>query len=132
MLRLETMKQVTCLGDPGHAFLGVELNPIGTKTLEGPLSVLDQMVGPPGLDHDVVDVDLNDLSDFVMAPLHAVQVRHPDIFEANEHRHVALRAEWSDGVNRELVGLLHPDLVIHRVCVKEAHGFAPCGRGDHT
>jgi len=89
------------------------------------------MLDPLGLDHDVVDVYLDDLSDFVKALLHASLVRHPGVFEAKGHRHVALCAEWSDELGRELVGLLRPDLVIPRVHIEEAQGFAPCGQVDH-
>ena len=59
------------------------------------------MLDPLGLDHDAVDVYLDDLSNFVKAPLHASLVRHPGVFEAKGHRHVALCAEWSDEVGRE-------------------------------
>ena len=40
------------------------------------------MLDPLGLDHDAVDVYLDDLSNFVKAPLHASLVRHPGVFEA--------------------------------------------------
>jgi hypothetical protein len=82
---------------PENALLGVELDPVGPEVRKGPLQVLDQVVGLPGLDHDVVYVDLDDLSDEVIETLlHAALVCQPDIFEAERHCHIAVHAKRSD------------------------------------
>ena len=77
---------------------------------------------------NLVGLDLDELS---KAPLHASLVSHPSVLEAQGQRHVTIRVEWSDKGGRELVGLLHSDLVILRIYIKEAQGFAPYGRVDH-
>jgi hypothetical protein len=79
---------------PEDAFLSVELDPVRSEMHEGLLQVLDQVVGLPGLDHNAVDVNLNDLFDkAIEASLHVALVHHPGILEAEGHRHLVVCAE---------------------------------------
>jgi hypothetical protein len=55
------------------------------------------VVSLPELNHDVVDVDLDDLSDEVIkAMLHAVLVCQPGILQAEGHHHIVVRVEWTN------------------------------------
>ena len=79
-----------------------------------------------GLKYDVVDVGLNGSPDEVPETLeHTMLVRSPSVLQTEGHCDIAERSEWGDEICRELVGLFHRDLMVHRVRIKEAKGFAP-------
>jgi hypothetical protein len=50
--------------------------------------------------------------------LHASLVRNPCVPETKGHCNVAIHVEWGDERSYELVGLLHFDLVVARICNK--------------
>jgi hypothetical protein len=51
--------------------------------------------------------------------LHTPLVRRACVSEAKWHRDVAVHPEWRDERSRKLVGLLHFDLVVPGVGIKE-------------
>jgi hypothetical protein len=90
------------------------------------LEVGHQLIGLSRLDHDVIDVCLNGPPDVVAETLdHAVLVSCPIIFESERHRIIAIRSKQGDEQSRELVLLLHRDLVVPRVRIQKVEGFAP-------
>jgi hypothetical protein len=60
--------------------------------------------------------------------VHAALVRCTRVPEAERHRDVAKHPEWRDERSRELVGLLHLDLMVPGVGIKEAKQLTPSGR----
>jgi hypothetical protein len=58
-------------------------------------------------------------------------VRGPCVLLTKWHGDVAVGSEGGDEGSHELVGLLHRDLMVPRVRIKEAKGFAPRGRVDY-
>ena len=67
---------------------------------------------------DVIDVDLHDVPDeLAEASVHAPLVGGSCVLESKRHGDIAVGAEWGDEGSCELVGLLHRDLMIPRICV---------------
>jgi hypothetical protein len=56
-----------------------------------------------------------------------VLVCSPRVLEAKWHGYVVVGPKRGDKRGRKLVGLFHHDLVITRVSIKEAEGFATRG-----
>jgi hypothetical protein len=112
--------------NPENAFFRVKPDPVRTKSGKHLLEVGYELVGLLGFHHDVIDVCLNGLLDEVAKTFdHAALVGCAGILQAERHRNITIQAERGDEGSRELVGLLHHDLVIPRVGVKVAEGFAP-------
>jgi hypothetical protein len=53
------------------------------------------------------------------------------IFETEWHANVTVRSERCDERGHELVGLLHCDLMVAGIRIKEAEDFTPRGRVDY-
>ena len=83
--------------------------------------IVHQVVRLPGFYYDIVDVCLNGSPDVIPENVeHTSLVCRPGVSETEWHRHVAEHTEWRDEGGRELVGLLHLDLVETGVRIKEA------------
>ena len=94
--------------DPKNTLLKIEFDAIRSKFCKGQLKIGNEVVGPFGFDHDVVNVSLN--------------LRYRDVAE---------RSKGGDKRYRELVRLFHRDLMVPGVRIKEVEGFAPRGRVDY-
>ena len=72
--------------DPKDAFLGVELDAVLLELPEGLLPVGHELVGPLGLDYDVIHISLNGPLDEVSKAFgHATLVRSPSVLESERH-----------------------------------------------
>ena len=90
------------------------------------------MVSPFGLNHNVVNIGLNGLPNEVPKTLeHTTLVCSPSVFQTKWHGDIAKRFKGGDERCRELVRLFHRNLMVHRVRIKEAEGFASRGRVDY-
>ena len=90
------------------------------------LKIGDKVVSLFGLNYDVVDVGLNGPPDEVPKTLkHTTLVCGPSVLQTERQLDVAERSEGGDERRRELVKLFHRDLMVPRVRIKEAKGFAP-------
>ena len=125
MLRSETIKPSSMpLGTPKTHFSGLSLMPFA-RVLQR--SVQDWLRGGQlfGFDHDVVNVGHNGPPDEVSETLeHTTLVCSPSVLQTERHCDVAEQSEWGDQRCHELV-VLHRDLMVPRVRIKEAKGFAP-------
>jgi hypothetical protein len=76
---------------------GVELDILCFEALERSIEVSNQVAGPLGFDHDVINVGLDGWPDvFPENVLHASLVCSPCVSETEGHSNVAIHAEWGD------------------------------------
>jgi hypothetical protein len=109
-------------GTPEDTLFGIELHAFRLETSECHFKVR----GFPRLDYNVIDVGLDRPTNVLAEHMvHAPLVRRARIPQAEWHGDIAVHAEGRDERSRELVGLLHPDLVIPGVGIEERQGFAP-------
>ena len=74
----------------------------------------------PGFDDDVIDIGFNCLADlFLQACLNHALVGGADIFESEGHGVEAEWPMWGNECRCGLIGLLHFNLMVSGVCVKE-------------
>ena len=72
--------------DPEKTHLGIEFDAICSEFRKGLLKIKNEVVGPLGLDHDVVNIGLNDLPDEVpKASEHTALVRSPSVLQSEQH-----------------------------------------------
>jgi hypothetical protein len=91
----------------------VELNVLCLEALERNVEVVYQITGLFGFDNDIIDISLIGWSNvFPKNVLHASLVRSPCVPETEGHSDKAIHTEWGDERSRELVRLLHFDLVV--------------------
>jgi hypothetical protein len=82
-------------------------------SFEHNVEVVYQITSLFGFDYDIIDVSLDGWSNvFPKNVLHAPLIRSPCVPETEGHSNIAIHAEWGDERSRELVGLLHFDLVV--------------------
>jgi hypothetical protein len=129
MPRSETMNPKSMpWGTPKTHFSGLSFTPFAFRleTSECHFKVGKEVGGFPCLDYDVIDVGFDRPANvFSEHMVHAPLVRRARIPQAERHGDTAVHAEGCDERSRELVGLLHPDLVIPGVGIEERQGFAP-------
>ena len=83
------------------------------------------LVSPFGLNHNVIYIGLNGSLDEVSETLeHTILIRSPSVLQTEQHCDIAEQSERGDERCRELVRLFHHDLMVPRVRIKEAKGFA--------
>ena len=126
MPRSETMNPRSMpRGTPEDTLFGVELDALLPEAFEGYLQVIDEVIGPLGFDNDVVHVGLDGSPDVLAKDLgHTPLVRGPRVSEAKRHSRIVVQAKWGDERSCELVGLLHFDLMVAEICIKEGQGLA--------
>jgi hypothetical protein len=106
--------------------LGVEFYAVLSEFLESFLEVGYELVSVFRLDYDVIHVCLNGLSNEITKTFkHTLLVGCSCVLQTEHHANITVRSERHDERSRELVGLFHRDLMVARVCIKEAEGFAP-------
>ena len=89
--------------DPENTFFGIEFDAICPEFRKGSFEVGDKVVGPFGLNYDVVDVGLNGSPDEVLETLkHTTLVCSPSILQTEWHCDIAERSKWGDERCREL------------------------------
>jgi hypothetical protein len=100
-------------GYPEDTLFGIEFHAFRLETSECHFKVGKEVRGFPRLDYDVIDVGLDRPPNvFAEHMVHAPLVRRTRIPQAERHGDIVVHAEGRDERSRELVGLLHPDLVI--------------------
>jgi hypothetical protein len=112
--------------DPEDAFFRVEFYAILSEFIESFIKVGHELVGLLGLDYNVIHVCLDGLSDEIAETFkHTSLVCCSCILQIEWHANVTLQFEWRDKRSHELVRLFHHNLIVARVRIKEAEGFAP-------
>ena len=110
--------------DLKNTFLGIEFDVICLEFCKGLLKISNEVVSPFGLNYDVINVGLNGSPDEVPETLeHTTLVCSSYVFQTKRHRNIAEKSKWGDKRSHELVEFSHCDLMVPRVCIKEAKGF---------
>ena len=113
MPRSETMNPKSMPRGTPKTHFGIELDAFCLETPECHFKVGEEVGSFPRLDYDVIDVGLDRPANVLAEHMvHAPLVRRARIPQAERHGDIAVHAEGRDERSRELVGLLHPDLVI--------------------
>jgi hypothetical protein len=98
--------------------LRVELDVLLLKALERDIEVINLVTDPLGFDHNVINVGLDGWADvFPQNVLHESLVRRPRVLETEGHSNIAIHVERGDKRSHELIGLLHFNLVVARICI---------------
>jgi hypothetical protein len=120
------------LGTPTNALFGVEFDVVLLEFREGFFEVSHELVSLFGLDYDVVHVSLDGLSDEIAETFeHTLLVCCSCVLQTEWHANVAMQFKRHDEISCELVRLFHRFLIVARIHIKEAEGFAPQGRADY-